>query len=309
MKHSVKVKAPATIANVGCGFDVIGLALNEPFDTLDVELMNNGIIELVGIEGGDDLSLNPRKNVVGVVLQEVINNVGKGIGFRVKLTKGIAPGSGIGSSAASAAGAAYAANLLLENRFTSNELIRFAMEGERLASGSAHADNVAPSLLGGITLVRSYSPLDVISLASPKSLCCVVIHPDIEVKTFDSRRVLRQNIPLKTAVQQWGNVGGLVASLYREDYELMSRSLTDYVAEPFRSALIPGFDELKRVAIESGALGMGISGSGPSVFALCKGEETALRVCKEMEFCMQAMGLGFKSYVSDINLKGATTLK
>lgn len=303
---NIRVKSPATIANLGCGFDILGLALSEPFDVIDMELLETRTIEIMEITGCDDLSLDPAKNVVGVVLQAMLNRIDDNIGFRVKIEKGIYPGSGIGSSAASAAGAAYAANVLLENRFSISELIVFAMEGERLASGTAHADNVAPALMGGITLVRSYDPLDVISIAIPKELFCVVLHPSIEVRTSDARMVLSDKIPLKTAVKQWGNVAGLIAGFYKEDYALIGRSLTDYIVEPVRSILIPRFYELKKAAVDNGALGAGISGSGPSIFALCKGEVSAMRVCNVLEMHMRIVGLRGNVYVSSINREGAS---
>lgn len=303
---NIKVKSPATIANLGCGFDILGLAISDPFDIIEMELLDNKKVVISEITGCDELSYDPSKNVVGVVLQAILNGIEDNVGFRVKIEKGIFPGSGIGSSAASAAGAAFAANALLGNRFNSYELIAFAMEGERLASGTAHADNVAPALMGGITLVRSYDPLDIISIAIPSELFCVVLHPEIEVKTSDARMVLNDKISLKTAIKQWGNVGGLIAGFYKEDYALIGRSLTDYIVEPNRSVLIPRFYDLKRVAMENGALGAGISGSGPSIFALCKGEVSAMRVCDALESYMHIAGLGFKSYVSSINRNGAS---
>jgi len=215
------------------------------------------------------------------------------------------PGSGIGSSAASSAAAAFAGNLLLGNIFSVDELVRFAMEGERLASGAPHADNVAPALYGGITLVRSYEPLDIVQINVPRELFCVIIHPEIEIKTSVARGLLDPHLPLATAVRQWGNVGGLVAGLYSEDYDLIGRSLEDYVAEPKRSGLIPGFRDLKERAIASGALGAGISGSGPSVFALCRGESSAAAVLVSMQEVMTKARISFNAYMSPVSLRGA----
>jgi homoserine kinase len=306
MSKTIKVKAPASIANLACGFDVLGLAINEPFDTIELEMLDERKVEIASIEGYNSLSYDSNKNVVGPVLHAILNSIEKPVGFRVRIRKGIAPGSGIGSSAASAAAAAFAANTLLGNRFSSTEMVAFAMEGEKLASGSAHADNVAPALLGGITLVRGYDPLDVVPLAVPAELYAVVLHPEIVVKTIEARKVLPESIPLKDAIRQWGNLGGLVAGLHSGNYELIGRSLTDYVAEPKRANLIPGFFDLKRAAMENGALGAGISGSGPSVFALCKGEVNAMRVCNAMEFTMRVTGVGFKTHISAINRNGTT---
>jgi homoserine kinase len=211
MSKTIKVKAPASIANLACGFDVLGLAINEPFDTIELEMLDERKVEIASIEGYNSLSYDSNKNVVGPVLHAILNSIEKPVGFRVRIRKGIAPGSGIGSSAASAAAAAFAANTLLGNRFSSTEMVAFAMEGEKLASGSAHADNVAPALLGGITLVRGYDPLDVVPLAVPAELYAVVLHPEIVVKTIEARKVLPESIPLKDAIRQWGNLGGLVA--------------------------------------------------------------------------------------------------
>lgn len=305
MGTSIRVKAPATVSNLSCGFDVLGLAINEPFDIVKVELTETGEVEIAGIRGCDTLSRDPADNVVGPVLRAMAAAIGVTAGFRVIIEKGIHPGSGIGSSAASAAAAAYAANLLFDNAFSLSELVAFAMEGERLASGAPHADNVAPSLFGGITLVRSYDPLDIVQLHMPPELFVVVILPDTEVRTSVARGILDQHLPLQTAVRQWGNVGGLVAGLYSEDYELISRSLEDFVAEPRRAALIPGFAGMKESAMSGGALGAGISGSGPSVFALCRGEAAARAVKDSMSRVMRGEGVGFKAYLSPVSSHGA----
>jgi len=183
------------------------------------------------------------------------------------------------------------------------------MEGERLASGNAHADNVAPALLGGFTLVRSYDPLDVLSLNTPEDLYMTIIHPQIQVKTADSRKVVKPNVSLKKAITQWGNLGGFIAGLYTNDYDLLGRSLEDVIIEPMRSILIPKFAEVKATAIENGALGAGISGSGPSIFALSKGEETAKKVAKAIEEVYKSTGIVFDIHVADINANGVTEIK
>lgn len=301
----IRVKAPATVSNLSCGFDVLGLALDEPFDVVDLELTDTGTVVIDDIRGCGRLSRDPEQNVVGVVLKAASAMAGSSTGFRVSIEKGIRPGSGIGSSGASAAAAAFGANLLLGEKFTSSEMVRLAMEGERLASGSAHADNVAPALLGGIILVRSYEPLDIVRLHVPPELYCVVIHPETEIKTSVARGLLESQVPLTTAVRQWGNLAGLVAGLYREDYDLIGRSLIDFVAEPKRSVLIEGFDLVRSTAMECGALGAGISGSGPSVFALCRGGDSAAAVMKGMSEAMKSQGIGFDAYVSPVSRSGA----
>jgi len=306
MGKKVRAKATATISNLNCGFDILGLAIREPFDFVELEMTGSGVVEIAGIKGCDSLSNDPEKNVVGVALNAMISKSGTKAGFRAFIEKGITPGSGIGSSAASSAAAVFAANELLGRIFSLRELVTFAMEGERLASDAAHADNVAPAILGGITLIRSYEPLDIVSIHVPPELFCVVIHPDMEIKTSMAREILDKNIPLATAVKQWGNAAGLTAGLFSEDYDLIGRSLVDHVAEPKRSALIPGFHELKKAAVQNGALGAGISGSGPSVFALCRGEKSAEAVLKSMSKCMNGQAIKFNGYLSPVNMEGAT---
>ena len=300
---SIRVFCPGTIANVSCGFDVLGLSLAGVGDYMTVTqtaIKGITISEILG----QDLPMETTQNVAGVAGLALLEALGSDAGFDIKIDKRIKAGSGIGSSAASSAGAVWAINHLLGDPFTTKELIPFAMEGERLASGVAHADNVAPALLGGFTLVRSTDPLDVISLPSPSALYATVIHPQIEIKTADSRRILKSNLSLKDAITQWGNVGGLVAGLYREDYELIGRSLQDVVIEPVRSILIPGFNEIKAAALNAGALGGGISGSGPSVFALSKGKDKALKVADAMRHAYEPFGISFDIHISNINEKG-----
>jgi homoserine kinase len=257
---------------------------------------------------GQVLPMETLNNVAGVAVQALLENLNSTQGFDIEIDKHIKPGSGIGSSAASSAGAVYAVNKLLEEPFTLKELIPFAMEGERLASGNAHADNVAPALMGGFNLVRSYQPLEVVSLPSPPQLRVVILHPLIELKTKDSRSILKQSVYLKDAVSQWGNLGALISALYTEDYELLGRSLEDKIIEPVRSILIPFFDDLKKVALESGALGFGISGSGPSVFAMCKGDTVAASVKEAMQLFYQEKGIDFDLHQSEINTQGIKIL-
>lgn len=302
---SVKVFAPATVANVACGFDVLGFALDAPGDTVIAKKNHSGKLSISKIHNGDNLSTNPEENVVTVAVQAMLEHLNSSIGIDFELFKGVKPGSGIGSSAASSSAAVVATNYLLGEPLSREELVAFAMKGEELASGTAHADNVAPSVCGGFTLVRSYSPLDVIKLDSPDNLWCTVIHPQIEVKTRDARRVLRGGIDLKKAITQWGNVGGLVAGLSKGDYQLIGRSLVDVVIEPIRSILIPGYQDIKDACLAAGALGCSISGSGPSIFTLCEGEETALAVKEAMAKVYEHYGVDFDIHVSQINSGGA----
>jgi len=303
----IKIFCPATIANISCGFDVLGVALDSVGDEMVIRKTPEEGIRITKLEG-QDLPIETLQNVAGVAglaLLEVSDYEG---GFEIEIYKKIKAGSGIGSSAASSTGAVWAMNELLGKPFSILDLVQFAMEGERLASGVAHADNVAPALFGGFTLVRSYEPLDVVPIPSPEELYATVIHPQIEVKTSDSRKILKTNITLKDGIRQWGNVGGLVAGLFTSDYNLIGRSLEDYIVEPIRSILIPAFDEVKSKSIEAGALGGGISGSGPSIFALSKGEETAQEVAKKMKKVYQNIGIDYEIHVSKINPTGIKIL-
>ncbi|MBT8185566.1 MAG: homoserine kinase, partial [Eudoraea sp.] len=287
---AISIFSPATVANISCGFDVLGLALEAVGDTMKISRVPEKGIRIDKITG-QDLPLDATKNVAGVAGLAFLEASGYSGGFRIEINKNIKAGSGIGSSAASAAGTVWAMNELLQRPFSLLQLVEFAMKGEEMASGVAHADNVAPALFGGFTLVRSYNPLDIIRINTPKELFATVIHPQIEVKTSDSRKILKTTITLKDGIKQWGNVGGLIAGLYEEDYELIGRSLVDHIVEPIRSMLIPGFDQVKINAMKSGALGCGISGSGPSIFALSKGRETAEKVATGMKEVYKEIGI------------------
>lgn len=298
----ITIYPSATVANMVCGFDVLGFALEEPCDKMTVRLLNEKTVRVIHHDSYG-LPTEPEKNVAGVALQAVLNQLKANIGFEVEITKVIKPGSGIGSSAASAAGAVYGANILLGNIFSKTDLVRLAMFGEEVASGAQHADNIAPCIFGGVTLVRSLHPLDVVEVDFPE-LHVTVIHPQLEVKTSEARKLLKPEVPLGNAVKQWANVGALVAGLMKYDYELIARSLHDYVAEPVRSALIPRFDELKKLSLEAGALGGGISGSGPSVFMLSKNVNTAQQVADAMRKVYNETEIDFHVHVTTINRKG-----
>jgi homoserine kinase len=301
--NEIKLFCPATIANLSCGFDVLGLCLDTAGDEMIIRKSKKKGVRITKIEGAD-LPLETERNVAGVAALALLKEVETNFGFDIEIYKYIKAGSGIGSSAASAAGAVFGINELLGRPFSRKDLVQFAMQGEKLASGNAHADNVAPALLGGFTLVRSYNPLDVIKIESPSELYATVVHPQIELKTSDARSVLKQSVSLKSAIVQWGNVGGLVAGLYTQDYDLIGRSLHDEIVEPIRSMLIPGFDLIKRTALENGALGSGISGSGPSIFALSKGITNANKIAKAMSVVYEDMFLPYEIHVSKINPDG-----
>ena len=304
----IKLFCTATIANVSCGFDVLGLALDTVGDEMVIRKVAKKGVTITKIVG-QDLPLETHNNVAGVAALALLSKVDTDFGFEIEIYKNIKPGSGIGSSAASSAGAVFGINELLGKPFSNHDLIEFAMQGERLASGVAHADNVAPALLGGFTLVKSTEPLEVLKIHTPSELYATVIHPQIEVKTSDSREILRNSVPLKTAIKQWGNVGALISGLYTEDYELIGRSLEDHIVEPIRSILIPAFDAVKEESIKSGALGAGISGSGPSIFALSKGLKTATKVGKAMKKVYEKVGIDYDVHISKINTEGIKIIK
>jgi homoserine kinase len=298
----IKVFAPATIANLVCGFDILGMAIKSPYDEMTLSLRDEpGIC----IKHTDEYHLPEaaEKNVAGVSLQALMDEYKDPIGFNVTIHKNIKPGSGLGSSAASAAGAVVAANHLLGNIFTKKDLVRFAMNGEKLAGGVKHADNVSPCIYGGVTLIRSIFPLDIIPLNSP-DLFVTIVHPQIEVRTSDSRQILRKEVLLKDAIKQWGNIGGLIMGFMKNDYGLISRSLEDVIVEPVRSILIPDFRKVKSECKKTGALGGGISGSGPSIFMLSKEEETAHKVEETMKEIYEKIGVDYKTYITGINSEG-----
>lgn len=304
--RSIKVQAPATVANLVCGFDVLGMCLHQPFDVMEVRLLKERRI-IIQSADGYKLPQDPAENTAGAPLIEMLNEIEEDIGFEVIIHKHIKPGSGIGSSAASAAGATVAANLLLDGRFSNEDLVRFAMFGEKVASGVKHADNIAPCIYGGITLIRSIFPLDIISIPAP-DIFISLVHPQIEVKTADARQILRKEVLLKDAIKQWGNIAGLVAGFMKKDLQLIGRSLEDVIIEPVRSILIPGFDEVKQRSKAAGALGGGISGSGPSIFMMSENEETAIAVEEVMQNIYEQLGIPYHTYVTTINHQGVTVI-
>ncbi|MBS1744368.1 MAG: homoserine kinase [Bacteroidetes bacterium] len=298
----ITVSSPASLSNLCCGFDILGMALNEPFDTIQLAVKDEpGIV--IRHTDNYQLPVNAKENIAGVALQAIIDAMDFKKGFNVVINKQIKPGSGIGSSAASAAGIVVAANELLGKPFSKKQLVSFAMEGEVIASGSRHADNIAPCIYGGLVLIRDTASLDIIQLDAPE-LFVTIVHPQIEIKTSYARSILPKEIPLKSAVIQWANVAGLVTGFLQKDYGLIGRSLEDVIIEPVRSKLIPGFDEVKQKCLAAGALGGGISGSGPSLFML----STSAMVATEIENCMKAvyekLGIEHKTYITGINNEG-----
>lgn len=308
--RSVKASAPATVANVSCGFDIFGFAVEAPADEVVITLSDTPGVVVKSIEGDEGrLPRDAQRNTASVAVIEFLKAIGSNQGAEIVLKKNLPLGSGMGSSAASSVAALVAINHLHNNPLTREQLLPFAMEAERIACGSAHADNVAPSLMGGFVLIRGYDPLDVTKIPTPSDLFCTLVHPHLELKTEDSRRVLKPSIPMKDAVTQWGNIAGLVVGLMKPDYGLISRSLKDVVAEPIRSVLIPGFDRIKEESIKAGALGCGISGSGPTIFSISTDIETARKVGIVIQQQFVELKLNSDVFVSKINEVGAKVVE
>lgn len=305
-KEQVHVFAPATVANMICGFDVLGFALDEPGDEVRIRKVAKPGVHLVEITGDDGrLPREVTKNTVSASVLTYLQHVGRtDIGVAIELHKQMPIGSGLGSSAASTVAGLFAINTLLGNLLSRKELLPFAVQGEELACGHGHADNVAPALMGGITLIRGYDPLDVVNLPAPPSLFASVVFPHVDVPTRDARQMIRTKVALREAVTQWGNIAGLVAGLFSDDYELIGRSMHDVLIEPTRAILIPEFYEMRRVAMESGALSFGISGSGPSVFAFSQSKEAAERITAAVQELLNRQAIDSNGYVSGINTTG-----
>jgi homoserine kinase len=308
MNRRIRVFAPATVANLGPGFDVLGLALDRPGDELEAELTDAPGVEIAEVTGdGGVLSRSPEKNVVGRAAADVLRRAAARQGVRLWLHKQMPLASGLGSSGASSAAGAFAVNELLGRPLSPREVVSSAMEGERAASGSAHADNVAPSVLGGLVLVRSYQPFDLIQLPVPEALHISVVHPHCEVSTAEARRLVKgRTYSLDEIVVNLGNIAALVAGLACGDLALVGRSIEDRLVEPLRAGLIPGFDAVRKAALESGALGCSIAGSGPSVFAFADGAEAANAIGAAMQAAFRnSAGLASDLFAGKVSRTGA----
>jgi len=304
--QNISVFAPATVANVVCGFDVLGFAVNEPGDEVVMRVTNKPGITISKITGDDGrLPLDPAKNTVSVSVQHYLNSIGRNdIGLDIELHKKMPIGSGLGSSSASTVAGLFAIKTLLGDDTDPATLLPFAMKGEEMACGHGHADNVAPALMGGFILIRSYEPLDVVRLPHPAGLWCAIVFPDVDVPTREARQIIRNKILMRDAVTQWGNIAGLVSGLFMNDIDLMGRSMKDILVEPVRSMLIPDFYQMREMAMGLGAVSFGISGSGPSVFAFTKDEETAIKITQKLQQHLMGISIGSNIYVSTINDKG-----
>jgi len=304
MKNNIKIFSPATVANVACGFDVLGFCLDSIGDEMVIRKTDKKGIFITKIEGGFDLPYETELNVAGVSALAMYNALKPECGFEIEINKKIKPGSGIGSSAASAVGSVFGMNELLGRPLNKTQLTEFAIKGEALASKCEHADNLAPALFGGFTLVKSLSPLEILQIPTPHDLYATIIHPQIEVKTSEARAILPKEVALTKAVTQWANFGSLIHALHTSDFGLIQRSLNDVIVEPYRSQLIPHYNEVKTEVLKAGALGAGISGSGPSIFSLSKGLETANNVADAMKKAYSKTGIDFDIHVSKINTAG-----
>jgi len=302
MSDSIRVKGNASVANVSCGFDCIGYAISDPGDVITLSKRKSSGIEITMSGcGSDSISCDLEKNTGGKAVLSLLEAIDSQQGFKLHIEKGIPPGSGIGSSSASAAAAVFAANELLGNPLSLDELLIHGMAGEAVASGGFHADNIAPALFGGIILVRSYDPLDILNLPVPENLFSTAVLPDMMINTKEARKILPTNIPLKNAIEQAGNLSGFTLGLHESDFDLLGRSMVDHFAEPYRAKLIPGYDAVRNSALDSGAIGSGISGSGPSVFALSDSVEKAQVIGTAMVKEFQKVGLLSKAYSSPIH--------
>lgn len=303
--NKIKVFAPASIANVSCGFDIFGFAVHDLGDFVEVWFNDQNELIIESIEGADGLPFEPKLNVTTVAAQALLDAIGEKRGVSFSIQKTVKPGSGLGSSSSAAVAGAFAVNELLGNPFTRKELLPFAGAGEQLASNQLHFDNVAPSLLGGFSVVRSNEEMDVLSISYPEDLWVVAAHPQVEIKTKDAKHMLGRTISISNAVIQFGNVAGLVLGLTSKDYNLIGRSMVDMLAEPKRSKLIPLYEEAKKASLAAGAIGTNIAGSGPTIFSFCQGEESAKKVVQAYKAVYQNSDLDVNYYSSKINPEGA----
>ena len=311
IKEKIRVFAPATVANMICGFDILGFAVDRPGDEVFMYKVTEPGVRIRSIKGDDGrLPLDADKNTVSACVKMLLADLGvsEHIGIEIELIKHMPIGSGLGSSSASTVAGLYSINALLGFPLSKEELMLYCVEGERLACGHAHADNVGPALMGGITLIRGGEKLDVVKLPVPTELYAGIVFPEVDVPTRDARQLIKDKVLLKDAVVQWGNIAGLVAGLFQNDYELIGRSMQDVLIEPTRAILIPEFYAMKEIAMSNGALSFGISGSGPSVVAITRGEEIAEVITARIQSHLKGHGIDSYQYVSAVNVDGPKIL-
>ncbi len=274
MDEWIKIAAPATISNIGPGFDIFGMALQIPFDTIEGRKIESGIVisEITG-PGSDGIPTDPEKNSVSIAAMEVLKMAGADFGIELKIKKGIRPCSGIGSSGASAAGGAYLAHILTGEKLSLSDVVFCAAKAEGKTSGGIHADNVAPCVMGGFTMIHSYDPFEVLTIQPPEDLGVVVVMPDVMVATSESRKVLPKEVPVKDLVYHVGNSTSMVHAMHTGDLDLIGRSVRDSVFEPARTHLVPYLKDAEKAAMENGALASFLGGSGPCVISFFKKSE------------------------------------
>ncbi|MBV6639997.1 MAG: homoserine kinase [Cyclobacteriaceae bacterium] len=300
----ITVFSPASVANVGCGYDTFGFAIDGIGDQITIAKRSDDQLVLERSIGAD-LPTNPKENVATIAVEAFLNHLGSRAGFTFTIKKSFKPGSGLGSSASSAAGAVFGVNHLLGNPLDTKDLLPFVMEGEAFASKSYHADNVAPALMGGFNVIRSYDPLDIFQVPTPENLHVLIIFPDVEVKTSEAKALLPKTLAIPEARNQWANVAGVISAMYSADFELLKKSVTDFIAEPVRKKLIPGYEEVKRIMCENGSVGFNISGSGPSMFSFFKDANDLEGVKQEVKELYEALGFDLILHTSKINHQGS----
>jgi len=309
MRRSITIQSPSTIGNVGVGFDVLGMALKHVGDEITLTTRDDNQLEITSIESEVKLTYDIEENAATAAMIPFLEHIGSDQGFNIKIKKFVYPGSGLGSSASSAVGGVFAANELLNKPLELKQLLPFAQEGERAACGTPILDNIAPALLGGIVLVHENKRLNVVELPVPSDLFVSLVFPKIEIKTADARAALNHSIPLETAIKQWGGLAGFVSALYTSNYDLLGESLVDYVVEPMRASLIPGFHDIQKAAMQAGALGCSISGSGPSIFAISRGKDNAETVLTNMKSVLNQNNMPYEAFVSGVNTNGVQILR
>ena len=306
--NSISLRAPATVANLSCGFDVLGVCIKKPYDEISIKKISDKKILINILDSPfSNIPSNPKENTGGIPAQLIMNDFNLNYGFELNIRKGIPLCGGLGSSAATAAGVVFGINELLDRKMSLNTMMKYALEGEKLSSETPHADNIGPCLIGGLVLIRDTNTSDLISLPT-NDFVFAIIHPDVKVNTKTARQILPEKIELKKAVKQWGNIASLTYGFTSNNINLIKRSMEDFVIEPVRSKLIPEYDNIKKAALSSDAIGCSISGSGPSIFALCENESIAKKVISEMEAVLNNKSINYHSYISSINTQGIEIL-